>query len=144
MVTKLSEIVIKKESAGKILKALDIRDLPPQRATRGDVAYTAYDGARPIGLLMHSMHFDKFYGMTKKQLGHDSEVKLFWISPQYRGAGVGTRLLSQVLADHKKAHLGLATGPRTSDSAKYLYTKYGFKVVNSPVEGKCWWLRKPS
>ncbi len=145
MITKVAEILIKNMPSGQVLKHLVIKDLPPQKEQPGDVAYAAYSDKKPVGLLIHSpAPGDKFYGLNKKQLGHDVEVRLFWVAPEARGKGIGNKLLDKVISEHGHTYLGLGTGEKTTESARHMYRKNGFKVISSPGENKHWWLRKPT
>ena len=81
---------------------------------------------------------DKWVGMIgayqdeRSKLSHIVKVVSFYVSPQYRGRGIGRALLSEVIIKSKniegvkKLELGVIT---TQESAYQLYLSLGFKKV---------------
>jgi len=87
--------------------------------TRGELL-VAQDCSRVIGFIHYVMHEDIIDG------GPNSFITAFYVSPAYRGKGVGTLLLNEAIAD--SLTMG-AVGVETSTIQKFakkLYEKYHF------------------
>lgn len=94
-----------------------------------------------IGINTEPREEYNIFGLNKKELGHDIELVDFWVDPNFRSKGIGSRLLKYVLKKYENYCIGMGTGKRTSEDAKRLYKKFGFKiVVNKPPFN--WWLKK--
>lgn len=52
------------------------------------------------------------------------------VLPEYRGQGIGTRLLQSLLVEVKKTHPGLSLSVRSGNQAIALYKRLGFKPVD--------------
>ncbi|TDL75903.1 GNAT family N-acetyltransferase [Peribacillus frigoritolerans] len=68
---------------------------------------------------------------TKVKLMHKASIFAMYVSPSYRGSGIGKKLMSEVvikaqaLEDTEQLQLSVVS---TNQSAKELYTSFGFTV----------------
>lgn len=62
---------------------------------------------------------------------HLNHIRSIFVSPTYRGKGIGRQLLEHAIA-HAKAELSLDV-VKSNVIAKNLYSHYGFKIVNEFV-----------
>ncbi|WP_458126009.1 N-acetyltransferase family protein [Paenibacillus sp. Z3-2] len=80
------------------------------------------------GTLAGMMGFKREYGL---KLRHKGMIWGVYVAPQYRGCGLASRLLREVLdrgrhlEDMKQINLSVVT---TNESARRLYERYGFEV----------------
>ena len=98
-----------------------------QRAITKRELLVAHDRARVIGFIHYVMHEDIIDG------GLNSFMTAFYVSPSYRGRGVGTLLLEGAIAD--SLAMG-AVGAETSTLhtlAKKLYESHHFKQTMGDV-----------
>jgi len=94
--------------------------------TRGELL-VAQDCSRVIGFIHYVMHEDIIDG------GLNSFITAFYVSPAYRGKGVGTLLLTEAVGDSLAVG---AVGVETStihSSAKKLYEKHYFKQTMGDI-----------
>ena len=73
-----------------------------------------------------------------KDINIDAKILMFYIDNDYRGKGFGRKLLNIPLKMYK--NVCLTTDSQTSDEAKSLYTKSGFKSLGT-IKGINKWLR---
>jgi GNAT superfamily N-acetyltransferase len=98
-----------------------------QRAITGRELLVAENDSRVIGFIHYVMHDDIIDG------GLNSFITSFYVSPAYRGRGVGTLLLTEAIGD--SLAMG-AVGVETSTihaSAKKLYEKHYFKQTMGDI-----------
>ncbi|MGN0353848.1 MAG: GNAT family N-acetyltransferase [Muricoprocola sp.] len=70
-------------------------------------------------------------GSLRKYNAQDVELKRIYISPSYRGKGIGTELVSQLMEWAKELgyqRMILETGERLKESCA-LYKKLGFEII---------------
>ena len=94
--------------------------------TRGELL-VAQDCSRVIGFIHYVMHEDIIDG------GLNSFITAFYVSPAYRGKGVGMLLLTEAVGDSLAVG---AVGVETStiqSSAKKLYEKHYFKQTMGDI-----------
>jgi ribosomal protein S18 acetylase RimI-like enzyme len=89
----------------------------------GARVFLAYDGERPIGVAICLVGFSSFRGKPLVNI-HDIAV-----SPEFRGSGVGRKLLAAVEADARQLGCCKVTLEVRSDNvrAQGLYRSVGFK-----------------
>jgi GNAT superfamily N-acetyltransferase len=142
----VSEGVVKELSKMEVMSLRqDIKDLPAPNIGGESKAYGYFVGTDLAGLIIIDVNPSSdsgFYRSKKKDLGHDQEINFFWVYPEYRGSGVGKKLLNFVISTYGVSnYLGLGTGKLTTESAKHLYSDFGFKPIMN-VGKNSWWLRK--
>ncbi|NEQ42854.1 MAG: GNAT family N-acetyltransferase [Leptolyngbya sp. SIOISBB] len=94
----------------------------------GDVGYGTWQAATPIGAA-----WLRLWSGTDKGFGyiHDDIPELsIGVAPDYRGQGIGTRLLSQLLADAKQHFSAVSLSVRGDNPAVHLYSRIGFVPVS--------------
>jgi len=91
-----------------------------QRAITNGELLVAQDCTRIVGFIHYVMHEDIIDG------GPNSFITAFYVTPSYRGKGVGTLLLERAIADSlAKGGVGVETST-TQSFAKKLYEKHHF------------------
>jgi ribosomal protein S18 acetylase RimI-like enzyme len=63
-------------------------------------------------------------------------IQFLFIDKQYRGMGIASNLLKLVIDKYKKVFL--VTDQRSSDIAKLMYKKYGFKIIDTRGKFDYW------
>ncbi len=94
----------------------------------GDMGYGAWHAATPIGAawLRIWSEEDKGFGYVSDDIPELS----IGVAPDYREQGVGTRLLTQLLADAKAHFAAVSLSVRGDNPAVHLYTRIGFIPVS--------------
>ncbi|ASC74152.1 Mycothiol acetyltransferase [Halomicronema hongdechloris C2206] len=94
----------------------------------GDVGYGAWRAATPIGAAWLRLWSggDKGFGYIRDDIPELS----IGVAPDYRGQGVGTRLLTQLLAAAKGAFPAVSLSVRGDNPAVRLYSRVGFVPVS--------------
>ena len=69
---------------------------------------------------------DKGFGYIR----HDIPELSIGVAPDYRGQGIGTRLLPQLLADAKEHFSAVSLSVRGDNPAVHLYSRVGFIPVS--------------
>ena len=91
-----------------------------QRAITNGELLVARDCTRIVGFIHYVMHEDIIDG------GPNSFITAFYVTPSYRGKGVGTLLLERAIADSlAKGAVGVETST-TQSFAKKLYENHHF------------------
>jgi RimJ/RimL family protein N-acetyltransferase len=127
----------------------EYRDLRLQALKREPTAFgSSYDEEkditeeqwrkRTIGNALFALSKDKLIGMigyfrvNRTKLRHIANIFGFYVSREYRGQGVGKKLIDSVLIQIKKSEdivkIKLAVNPEQKAAVK-LYQSFGFKVV---------------
>lgn len=94
----------------------------------GDMGYGAWHEATPIGAAWLRLwsEEDKGFGYI-----HDDIPELsIGVAPEYRGQGIGTRLLTQLLNAAKGNFPAVSLSVRGDNPAVHLYTRIGFVPVS--------------
>jgi GNAT superfamily N-acetyltransferase len=102
--------------------------------------YGAYEGEDLVGGIVIDPRPDNFH-YKSLGLSPDVIIEFLYVLKEYRGRGIGGRLFEMVMK-HKTA--GLRTGGMTSNMAKNLYLKSGFRVVKEKGLAKYWYYDKKS
>ena len=93
----------------------------------GDLGYSAWQDDQAIGaawLRLWSKD-DKGFGYIR----HDIPELTIGVAPDYRGQGIGTRLLTQLLADARSTFPAVSLSVRGNNPAVHLYSRVGFVPV---------------
>ena len=93
----------------------------------GDLGYGAWQDDQAIGaawLRLWSKD-DKGFGYIR----HDIPELTIGVAPDYRGLGIGTRLLTQLLADARSTFPAVSLSVRGNNPAVHLYSRVGFVPV---------------
>ncbi|MGD1859010.1 MAG: GNAT family N-acetyltransferase [Leptolyngbyaceae cyanobacterium] len=93
----------------------------------GDVGYGAWQAATPIGAA-----WLRLWSGDNKGFGYiDDDIPelSIGVAPDYRGQGVGTRLLNELLADAKGRFSAVSLSVRGDNPAVHLYSRVGFVPV---------------
>ncbi len=104
--------------------------------------YGAFDGDKLIGGTVININPDNFH---YRSLGLHPEVfgEYLVVLKEYRNKRIGKELFKKIL---KYKKIGFKTGGMTTDIAKSMYEKMGFKVVKEKESGgvfvQYWYLEK--
>jgi GNAT superfamily N-acetyltransferase len=95
--------------------------------TANDLGFVAHDGILPVGaawlrLLIGS---EKGYGYVDDEI---PELSMAVVS-EYRGQGIGTRLLSTLLEQASSQYRSISLSVSEENAARRLYERFGFKTV---------------
>lgn len=80
------------------------------------VTYTAYLYSIPVGFILLQDNSPKY-----------KTIRGTWVSENFRGQGVGEKLLSTVLQGYKHRDVDIVVN--ITPGAEGFYEKYGFKIV---------------
>jgi GNAT superfamily N-acetyltransferase len=115
------------------------RLIPGLREHPTTVIFLAFDGERPVGIALCFRGFSSFYAKPLVNI-HD-----FAVLPEYRGGGIGKRLLQSVENHAKK--LGcckLTLETQDHNPAQKLYKSFGFaRDVHVDAAGGAIFMTKP-
>ncbi|MEM6713706.1 MAG: GNAT family N-acetyltransferase [Cyanobacteria bacterium P01_C01_bin.147] len=94
----------------------------------GDLGYGAWHAATPIGAAWLRLwpEADKGFGYVSD----DIPELAIGVAPDYRGQGVGTRLLTPLLAAAKEQFSAVSLSVRGDNPAVHLYSRVGFVPVS--------------
>ena len=90
------------------------------------------DKTKFMGIIIMDESPRKYYNIfekSKEELGHNIELLDYWVDPKFRNMGIGKTLMLNVLNRYKGNKIGLCTGRQTTNQAKYIYSKFGFKIL---------------
>lgn len=90
------------------------------------------DNTKFMGIIIIDENPREYYNIFKKskeELGHNIELLDYWVDPKFRNMGIGKTLMLNVLNRYKGYKIGLCTGNQTTNQAKYIYSKFGFKIL---------------
>ena len=90
------------------------------------------DSTKFMGIIIIDENPREYYNIlekSKEELGHDIELLKYWVDPKFRNMGIGKTLMLNVLNRYKGSKIGLCTGNQTTNQAKYIYSKFGFKIL---------------
>lgn len=78
---------------------------------------------------------------VKQTKGYKVDVMIVFlhIDAEYRGKNLGGMLVKDVLSKYKK--IFLTTDKRSSDMAKAMYEKYGFKIIGKETKTLWHWIK---
>lgn len=87
----------------------------------------AYDGDRPIGLILNGIRL-----INGKRVSWNGGTG---VDPEYRGKGVGKKLIEAVLAIYEEENVEVATleAVKENVNAIFLYEKVGYKIADEIV-----------
>ncbi|MEI6238285.1 MAG: GNAT family N-acetyltransferase [bacterium] len=129
--------VVKLNTEGKKEFIREFKDAPKRRMDDYDF-YGVYDGDKIIGGIVINIKPDHFHfkglGLLPKVI-----VEFLFVLKEYRNQGIGKKLFDIA---SKYDSVGLRTGGMTTDTAKNMYTKAGFKVVREKGLVKYWYRGK--
>jgi ribosomal protein S18 acetylase RimI-like enzyme len=94
---------------------------------RGDWGLLACDGDRPIGAIWLRLWSgdEKGYGFVDKAIPEMSIA----ILPEYRGSGLGTHMIREVIRKAQQDHPGISLSVVESSPARRLYERLGFRRI---------------
>lgn len=94
----------------------------------GDMGYGAWHGKIAIGATWLRLwsEADQGFGYIRDDIPELS----IGVAPDYRGQGIGTRLLTQLLADVKEHFSAVSLSVRSDNPAVHLYSRVGFIPVS--------------
>jgi len=74
--------------------------------------------------------YSEYYNIdiTPEKLGIDIELMFFHVDENYRGLGLGSKLMNICLNNYNDKNIGLFTNSDTTEDAFHLYNKFGFKL----------------
>ena len=100
----------------------------------GDLGFIAEVGSEPVGAAWLRLlpGENRGYGYVNARIPELSMALL----PQYRGQGIGTRLLAHLLAEADRQYAAVSLSVSQGNRAIRLYERYGFEVID--WSGESW------
>ena len=95
--------------------AQELLDLWDSRDMRG-MTYTGYVYSKPVGFVL-----------LENNSAELRTIRGFWIREDFRGKGIGSSLLEQVLRDYE--HLPVDIKVNITPGAERFYEQHGFEIV---------------
>ncbi|KHE69386.1 GNAT family N-acetyltransferase [Halobacillus sp. BBL2006] len=102
----------------------------------GDIAFIAIDEDKPVGAVWTRLFDDRnqTYGYINE---HTPVLSCMAVSPEYRGDGIGTLLLSKMMEKvRSEGYESISLSVDPGNPARRLYERYGFEKVG--INGTSW------
>ena len=114
----------------------DALDIPFESTQKGQFTLGAFDGEKLVGVVTF-----KREGTNREKLRHKGLLSRMIVSPEYRGMGIGKRLISKLIARVRAIdgveQINLTVIP-TNEKAKLLYQQFGFQTFASEPNAIKW------